>query len=459
MTILNKEKILEQARAFIDEGKYDKAIREYEKILLAEPSDLRVKLKIAELYTKRKQITDAIRIYREVADAYAAEGFYLKAVTVHKNILRLNPALVEINEQLALLYEKMGLIGDAIRQYDILASAFDTKGQTDRALEIRKRVVKLDPKDINARVRLAELYQRERRMDDAIDQYEEYAKQVEETGGDTAKLADVLEKILSHRPDRPEMLRKLINICKEAGDQKRMLKWLDLGKTTVERDTDLLRLMAETYAAQNQFETACAKYYIMADLFREMGDVDSVMDAYCEILALVPDEEDRVAKKIEEIKPDGLSDVMARATRRREEIAAEEIRKQEALDAAKEGASRQVKEPVAAKPEFKKSETKKYEIIKEQPPFSLGDADAAFALGKMYRQTGLKEEAVEEFKKAKRVYETIIGINPGDSNALKRIAEIDVMLGTKIEEAKTENKSEAKPEQQAPSKKKRVSFV
>ena len=49
MNILNKEKILEQARIFIDEGRFDKAIREYEMILLADPADLRVKLKVAEL--------------------------------------------------------------------------------------------------------------------------------------------------------------------------------------------------------------------------------------------------------------------------------------------------------------------------------------------------------------------------------------------------------------------------
>ena len=38
MNILNKEKILELAKAYSDEGKFDKAIREYEKILLADPA-------------------------------------------------------------------------------------------------------------------------------------------------------------------------------------------------------------------------------------------------------------------------------------------------------------------------------------------------------------------------------------------------------------------------------------
>ncbi|HPM41306.1 MAG TPA: tetratricopeptide repeat protein, partial [bacterium] len=193
MNILNKDKILEAARAFIEEGKFDKAIREYEKILLADPSDMRVKLRVAELYTKRRQINDAIRIYREVADAYAAEGFYLKAVTVHKNILRLNPSLSDTNEQLALLYEKMGLMNDAVRQYDILASSLDLKGQKDRVIEIRNKIVRLVPKDGSARVKLAEIYQREGRMEEAIDQYEEYAKQVEESGGEKGKLADLFE--------------------------------------------------------------------------------------------------------------------------------------------------------------------------------------------------------------------------------------------------------------------------
>ncbi|MDP2599212.1 MAG: tetratricopeptide repeat protein, partial [Deltaproteobacteria bacterium] len=138
MTVLNKDKILDAAKDFIAQGKFDKAIREYEKLLAADPKDMRVKLRIAELFAKRRQVPEAIKAYREVAAHYAHEGFYLKAVTVYKNIIRLNPSLMDINLALAELYEKMGLNQDAVHQYEILASTYEQKNQFQDVLKMRE---------------------------------------------------------------------------------------------------------------------------------------------------------------------------------------------------------------------------------------------------------------------------------------------------------------------------------
>lgn len=52
--VLNKEKLLEQAKLFADQGKLDRAIQEYIKVLQMDPKDLRLKLRVAELYVKTK---------------------------------------------------------------------------------------------------------------------------------------------------------------------------------------------------------------------------------------------------------------------------------------------------------------------------------------------------------------------------------------------------------------------
>lgn len=451
MTILNKEKILEQAKAFIDEGKLDRAIREYEKIILADPGDLRVKLRIAELFTKRKQITEAIRIYREVADAYAAEGFFLKAVTVHKNILRLNPALTEINQQLADIYEKMGLVADAIRQYDILASALDQKGLVDRALEIRNKIVNLNPSDGSARIRLAEVYQREGKIDEAIDQYEEYAKRLEKSGADKAKLADVFEKILTHRPARSDMFRKLIGLCDQMGDTKKMLKWLEAGKSLVERNPELLGLLARLYAAQNQNETAKTKYMHLADLYRELGDVNGALNAYFEILVLLPDEEDRLMNHVEELRPGALADLANRAARRRKEIEEEDIRREVAAQNEKAQGSEPpqkgrepVEETAADLVEEKPARAKQNPATKAATRPKRSDADALFNLGMVYQKTGLADEARSEFEKAKAIYESCLEVSAADEEIEKRIEEINAIIGGAVSEKTSEAKSRNK---------------
>lgn len=419
MNIINKEKILEEAKLFTDEGKYDKAIREYEKILLADPNDLRIKIRIAELYTKRKQIAESIKIYREVAENYAAEGFFLKAVTVYKNILRLNPSLIETNEQLAVLYEKMGLNSDAVRQYDILAQALEMKGQVEKALDIHTRIVALTPQDGKARIRLAELYQRLGKMDEAINQYEEYAKQLELSGAEKTKLADAFEKILSHRPNNQEMFKKLIQICSEIKGGKRALKWLEGNYAVVENDPNLLGYMAQIYASQNQNETARTKYLNLVELYTSLGDTQNALETYYNILVIIPDEEERLVKKIDELVPGASKEIIERAAKRRKEIEEEEVRRQEEEDKAKEGKNEEPKNPVEAPKKVEGSKSVKYD---------MSEADTAYNLGNVYKQAGLITEALAEFKKAQEIYLACQKSGTTNNEIISRLAIIKEIL-------------------------------
>ena len=126
----------------------------------------------------------------------------------------------------------------------------------------------------------------------------------------------------------------LIAIYEEQGNPKGALKWLEQGKDFVERDPDLLSLQARIYALQNQNETARTKYMMLADLYKEEGNAQGVLDAYCEVLVLFPDEEEHLAKRIDEIRSGALPELVARAQQRREELEAEEIRREAAEEVA-----------------------------------------------------------------------------------------------------------------------------
>lgn len=437
VTILNREKILQAALALVEEGKHDRAIREYEKLVLADPSDHRVKIRIAELQTKRKQIPEAIRLYREVAEAYIAEGFFLKAVTVYKSVLRLNPSLIEINEQLGGLYEKMGLASDAVRQYDILAAAFDLRSQLERIIDVRSCIVRLAPQDGGARVKLAEALQRAGRMDEAIAHYEEYARQLEKSGGNKARLADVYEKILSHRPESQELLRNLVSLCQELGDTKRTLKWLESGKELVEKDPPLLALTARLFASQHQNETARAKYLQLAELFVQKGEVEQALRAYEEILVLLPDEEERLARRVEELRPGAMAEIVGRSGRRRLEIEKEATKKQEAekeksAPPSSGKPSPAVPAPSPAKPPAHTAAPSKSKAVLQR------DGDAAFDLGMTYHRMGLEEEATEELWKAREHYQAALAAGGEDAAISGRLAKIEEMLrGRRPASAKT----------------------
>lgn len=428
MTVLNKDKILDAAKDFVAQGKLDKAIREYEKILSADPKDMRVKLRIAELFSKRRQIPEAIKSYKEVAESYTRDGFFLKAVTVFKSILRLNPSLQDVNQALAELYEKMGLSQDASHQYEILANAYEQKGEYEKALKMRERLVQIFPEEATYRVRLAEAYQREDRKEEAIDQFEVLADQAKKVQKDPKRLIDLYEKILPARPDNQEMFVDLINLYYEMKNYKSALKWLDTKKQLVAADAHLLELQAKMYASMNQLDTARGKYQQLAALFVEKGEAQKALDCFEEILFLLPEEGASVKEEVDKIQPGAFEALVKKAGERRAHKEKEETRK-----AAEEEKKREEKKaepatkPSSAKPVSPKpaAAPAPKPAVKPLPVEELlKKAKSALSLVNAYQSTGLEDEAKQEKAHAKEFLEKVLSIDPNHSEAKQLLSTI-----------------------------------
>jgi len=87
----DKNKILSKAQKLIQQGKLPKAIEEFQKIVDIDPTDVRTHLKIGDLHAKLGNIEAATDTYKKVAEHYARDGFFLKAIAVFKQILKLDP--------------------------------------------------------------------------------------------------------------------------------------------------------------------------------------------------------------------------------------------------------------------------------------------------------------------------------------------------------------------------------
>ena len=88
---MDKNKIIEGAAKLVAKGAYDKAIKEYQKVLEADPKDVRVLQKMGELYQKKNDNAQAAHYFTKVAESYSTDGFFLKAVALYKQVLKLNP--------------------------------------------------------------------------------------------------------------------------------------------------------------------------------------------------------------------------------------------------------------------------------------------------------------------------------------------------------------------------------
>src|SRR4026207_1398863 len=115
---------MDAARKFVDKGQLDKAVKEYLRIVQEDPKDVRIWLKIGDLYAKKGSKQDATETYLKVARFYQDQGFYLKAVAVYKQILKLDPRLVDVNLKLAELYRQLGPPSGAMPHFEMGAPLF-----------------------------------------------------------------------------------------------------------------------------------------------------------------------------------------------------------------------------------------------------------------------------------------------------------------------------------------------
>src|SRR5216683_7399163 len=108
----NKQKLLSAAEKFVQQGKLQNAIAEYDKILKNDAKDLTVNNTIGDLYARLGDIPKAIECFKTVGDAYAAQGFTVKGIAMYKKITKLQPSL-DSTLKLAELYTQQGLFNDA----------------------------------------------------------------------------------------------------------------------------------------------------------------------------------------------------------------------------------------------------------------------------------------------------------------------------------------------------------
>jgi pilus assembly protein FimV len=153
----NKQKVLSSAEKFVQQGKLQNAIAEYEKILKADPKDLTVMNTVGDLYARIANTDKAVECFKSVGDAYASQGFTVKAIAMYKKLTKLKSSLESVL-RLAELYTQQGLFNDARAQYLQVAEEFLKDNQLEQAVRIFQKTLEMDPENIAMRTRLAEVY-------------------------------------------------------------------------------------------------------------------------------------------------------------------------------------------------------------------------------------------------------------------------------------------------------------
>lgn len=141
----DKYETLRNAERMVLGRKLDQAIREYEKLLQSAGDDPGVLNTLGDLLLKDGRRDEALRRFRRVADIFVQGGYSAKAAAVCKKILQVNPVDAETSGLLVELYERQGMVPEAVRHMEDLSARFRTWGKLEEALHVQERILKIDP--------------------------------------------------------------------------------------------------------------------------------------------------------------------------------------------------------------------------------------------------------------------------------------------------------------------------
>jgi tetratricopeptide (TPR) repeat protein len=121
------------------------ALSELLRELEARPRDVQLLAKLAQLHQRAGRLDQAAAALMRVAEEYAAQGFFLKAVAVAKQVLKLDPRLIQVNVRLADWHFLLGLGPEAVGYARRAADAFRRSGRSSEAAALEARLLGLEP--------------------------------------------------------------------------------------------------------------------------------------------------------------------------------------------------------------------------------------------------------------------------------------------------------------------------
>jgi len=212
----NKQKVLANAEKYVQQGKLQNAISEYEKVLKNDSKDLTVNNTVGDLYSRIGESDKATECFKSVGDAYASQGFTVKAIAMYKKICKLKPSLESLLK-LAELYTQQGLFNDARAQYLQVAEEFLKAGELENAVRIFQKILEMDPENSQMRVKLAEVYVRLGKKTDAWQIFSAAAESMRSKGS-LSGAEEILQRMLTLDPGNTYALLMQGKNMLESGD-------------------------------------------------------------------------------------------------------------------------------------------------------------------------------------------------------------------------------------------------
>lgn len=145
--------------------------------------------RMAECFEQLGDLPRAVENWRLVGEQLEAANRHEEAVDSYRNIVRISPEAYFAREKIAGIFQQLGRLPDAVKEWLDLSKLFAKLRLFNRAQGGLQRAVALDPKDPDHRRRLIDLLEAQGKRDEAAKQVEELARFYEAADQPDAALA------------------------------------------------------------------------------------------------------------------------------------------------------------------------------------------------------------------------------------------------------------------------------
>jgi tetratricopeptide (TPR) repeat protein len=227
------------AQIFVGDGFLTKAIAVYKRIAKLAPEEIRPLEKLADLYVQQGVMSEARPLFLQLAEIHLKNNRQPEAVALLKKLLAAEPDNLRIQVRLADLYGAMGQNREAVDAYIAASQRALARGDQAECEKLADKAIKLDPKNLAAVILKARVHSTQGNFSQAAEVLEQVPDL--EKGGEQAELlldlyikslkwdqaTALAQKIFDADPKNFGPSQKLVEALLESGQTDRAMAILD----------------------------------------------------------------------------------------------------------------------------------------------------------------------------------------------------------------------------------------
>lgn len=470
-------------------GDYAKAEKSLRHLITLEPDNLTHHERLGYVYLKKAAFGNAIFEFKIIIDDLAQKHEFDKIKKIVQDILEADNKNIDARTMLIDVYEKTGNEGGKIAEYLSIADIYLEQADLEKAANVYREVLKIDPNNIEAKKRLDEISARERPQEKApekevhleppvkpekIIQPEvkaeikpEIKPEIKEAPPVMQTFAAVEEQLLSDEDaEKIDGYYTEADVYLKYGLTNKSIEQLELILAIKPSELKAHKKLKDIYKIEGNTPKAVEECIVISRLHHEKGDIKKAEEILKEALELDPANE-KAKNRLSEL---GGAPLIKQAETPQEEIMEEKgIPTVELTDFDLEGIAsivsperteenepvpvEEIEEAVAEIPIVEPieavepvvepaeeiqpviSEAPEVEKAAEFPPVSLENIQEFIAEADFYSQQGLAAEA-------QGIYERILAIQPDNEEVKERLDKLLNIIKPEKKAASAERKKE-----------------